>query len=164
MYVLFYLFLLIAAVELALSVYIFRARELLHAIVLLALLFVMTSMLYLVLSQPLLATVQLLILVGGVSTYLLVGTASESFSKFRHTNIALMLALAIVTFAVIFYPVASNATSPYYASDSNATVFTLQQQAQFVKGDMAIFYIGSLLLFGIGIGAIALYKKLGGRK
>jgi NADH:ubiquinone oxidoreductase subunit 6 (subunit J) len=161
MYISLYLFAVLVAMELLLSAYIFRVKELLHAVVLLALVFATTSLLYLIASQPLLATIQLLVLVGGISMYLLVGTASESFSKFKHTNMALMLVLAAVLFAVIAYPVISSPGS--YAS-STTTSFSIQQQSQFVGNDLVIFYIIALLLSGISIGAIALYKKLGGSK
>ncbi len=157
--ILLYVFAAFAVIELLLAAYVFVAKSLLHAIVSLAIVFVFTSLLYLILSQPLLAVVQLLVLVGGISTYLLVGTASESFSHFRHTNFALMVILAIAIFAIIAYPVLKSVNA--YSPSSSAVSFTLSGQSQFLQEDMPIFYIAALLLFGLALGAIALYKKLG---
>ncbi|MGC8622536.1 MAG: hypothetical protein ACP5SJ_00250 [Candidatus Micrarchaeia archaeon] len=157
-----YIFAVFAAIELLLSFYIFLSRSLLHAIILLALMFIATSLLYLLLSQPLLAVVQLLVLVGGISTYLLVGTASESFSHFKHTGIALMVILALAIFTVMAYPLlASAVVYSFLTLYPNTISFTMANQSEFLQTDLPIFYIAALLLFGIAIGAILLYKKLG---
>ncbi len=161
MHVTIILFTLLAITGLASIIGIFRVKDLLHSIVLLSILFISISLVYLTLSQPLLAALQLLVMVGGVSTYLFIGTASQGFSRFKHTNVALLLVGALIIFGVMIYPVASNA-SQYSQASSNT--FSVSSQSQFLAADAVLFYIIALLLFGIGLGAIVMYKKIGAGK
>lgn len=139
----------------------FRVKDLLHSVVLLTMLFISISLLYLAMSQVLLALLQMLVLVGGVSTYLFIGTASQSFSKFKHTNIPLLVIGSLIIFLAIAYPIITGAQS---YSGTGANAFSLQSQSAFLGGDMVLFYIITLLLFGMGIGAIVIYRKLGAGK
>lgn len=161
MYWMLGLFVFISVVELAAVLALFRVRDLLHVVVLLTIMFIFTSLLYLLMSQPLLALLQILVMVGGVSTYLFIGTASQSFSKFKHTSMPLLIAGSLIIFFAISYPIISGA-APYSTSGANA--FSVQSQSSFIGSDMVLFYIIALLLFGIGMGAIVLYRKIGAGK
>ena len=157
MYLTIGLFFVLSLIELIAAIAVFRVRDLLHTIVLITVLFIFTSLLYLQLSQPILAVLQILVMVGGISTYLFVGTASQSFSNFKHTNMLILAIGSIALFATLVYPILSN-YSAYSSTGTNA--FSIGSQSQFIGTDTILLYLIAVLLFVVGIGAIVLYRKM----
>jgi NADH-quinone oxidoreductase subunit J len=151
-----------AVVAIGASLFMFKAREMTHAM--LAFLFVTISAaaLLVVLDLPLLALLQLFIMVGGVSTYLFVGVSSENLSRFRHSSLSVLVVLAIALAVVPVYKIASGVQSLGAQSNSLSTAFITSA----VGANLALFYMLAILLFGVGIGSIMMMKGLrpGGRK
>ncbi len=77
------LFLIVSVIALAFSVLVFVFKDILHAAIALSGVFLMNSLFFIVLSQPLLAVVQLFIMVGGITTFLFVGVAAAPYSRFQ---------------------------------------------------------------------------------
>jgi NADH:ubiquinone oxidoreductase subunit 6 (subunit J) len=149
----------IVAVVAALSV--FRAKEMSHAMVGFLFVSVSTAALLALLGLPLLALLQLFIMVGGVSTYLFVGVSSENLSRFRHTSFPVLFILAICLAVVPVYKVlAAGTASPVTGALGSATI------AAGISGNLALFYMLGVLLFGIGIASIVMMRSFrkGGRK
>ncbi len=153
-----YIIAIIGVLELLAIATIFTFRNLLHAVLGLTFAFVINSALFLMLGQPILSIIQLFILVGGISTYTIVGVASSSFSRFKHTNKAMLFAAFIITFAVLAYPILGLRNNT-----SQNNVFSIQQVSQ-ISGFIPLFYLIAIMLFGIGIGSILLFKRIGAIK
>ena len=101
------LFIALALAELLSIALVFVFKDVLHSVLSLAMAFFVNSLMFLALDQPLLALLQLFVMVGGIATFLFVGVASVSISRFEHTNLLLLLILAAVFFMVSFYLAAS---------------------------------------------------------
>ncbi len=149
-------FALVAAFEITAMGLIFAFREIMHSAVALALFFFANSLAFLLLNQPLLAVVQLLVLVGGVSTYVFVSVASASYSKFEHSRKAALAAVSLLLFVVIAYPILRSGLS--------GTAQTQQDYSSFptyMYGSVEYVYLAFVLLAGTVLGSILLLKKVG---
>ncbi|MCL4379541.1 MAG: hypothetical protein M1160_01945 [Candidatus Marsarchaeota archaeon] len=144
------------------SLLIFVLKDVLHVAVSLSAVFFINSLIFLFLNQPLLAAIQLLIMIGGVSVYLFVGVAAASYSHFRYTNYAALAVAAIAIFATMAYGL--------YASGTAAALHSLVQSNQFYTAQivssltseytiMALYAI-TTMLFLIALAAIPLLKEL----
>ncbi len=141
----------IVAVLAAYSVFVFK--DIMHVIVALALFLVMVSVFFLFLGQPLLAVLQLLIMVGGVATYFLLGSATAKASELPRTNLPILLMLSVL----IFIPFASLIFQAYPASYPTYTQFT----GSGVSYSQPLFYLMVITLFSISLVASLLFKKIG---
>jgi len=149
-------FAVLAAIELISVVLIFTSRNALHSIIMLALAFLASSLLFAAMQEPLLALLQLFVIIGGVLTYLFIGVASVSYSRFKHTSYLYIAALSLVLFIVIAYSV----RSIDYINSINANVLTRAMIAGSLSSNIGVLYIIAIALFGIGLGAIILLKRL----
>ncbi len=148
----------VVALVAALSV--FRAREMSHAMVGFLFVSVSTAALLALLGLPLLALLQLFIMVGGVSTYLFVGVSSESLSRFKHTSFPVLFIIAICLAVVPVYKVLAMPTGP-----AQAGVLSQSAMAAGISGNVVLFYMLGVLLFGIGLASIVMMRSFkGGRK
>ena len=89
------MFIVLALAELLSISLIFVFKDILHSVLSLAMAFFINSLIFLMLEQPLLALLQLFVMVGGISTFLFVGVASVSLSRFGHANLLLLLVLSV---------------------------------------------------------------------
>ncbi|MCL5412415.1 MAG: NADH-quinone oxidoreductase subunit J [Candidatus Marsarchaeota archaeon] len=153
------IFAAIAIAEIVSALSIFFVRNLLHAALALTAVFAVTSLVFVFLGQPLLAIFQLFIMVGGVSVYLFVSVAALSASLFKHVRIPVLVAMFIVVFAVLSYPMLSLNFKP---PASNALTPNLIQQM--LTSGLGIFYIIMLLLFAATFGTIMLVKTMGAKR
>lgn len=152
------LFVIIALLEIFSAVFVFFFKDILHAVLALSMVFVFNSALFLVLAQPLLALIQLFVMVGGVSTYIFVGVASPSYSKFRGTNYVAFAAIYLVILLVFTVKVAQISPS---AIEQNTVSSTLISET--LSSNAGLLYILTILLFGTGFGSIMLMRKLSGK-
>ena len=144
----------IAVLEIAAAVAIFSLKDVMHSALFLALLFLVNSAAFLALEQPILAIIQLFIMVGGVATYLFVGVASEYPSKTRHTNIAALAIVSLLVFLSVWYPVSG------YFSGTNVTSLSFSSISSELSSGYQLLYLIVALLFGVALGSILLLKSL----
>ncbi|MCL5440747.1 MAG: hypothetical protein M1448_02605 [Candidatus Marsarchaeota archaeon] len=149
-------FALWALASVAFASLIFYFKDIMHVAIALAFLFLSLSAVYLILGQPLLAVVQVFIMVGGVSTYLMVGSASAVVSRFKHSNVLAGAILSLVLFGMLFYPVVSSGA---FGGSFPLTPLTASATEAAMESGIAPFYLLATLLFGISIGSIVLFKK-----
>lgn len=154
-----FVFAIIALLEIISAIMMFVFKDILHIVLALSALFTFNSAMFFVLSQPLLALLQIFIMVGGISTYIFVGVASGSYSKFRGTNFA---ALAIVSVAIFVLFSAKALQGGIAASGQN--VLTYGEISNAIGQDAGFLYLIAAMLFGTGFGSMLLMKKLGRRK
>ena len=143
----------IAAVEIVSAAAIFMLRDVMHSALALAVMFLVNSAAFMALGEPLLAIIQLFILVGGVATYLFVGVASNHQSERRHTNFAAFSILSILVFAFVAYPYIG-----YFTGSSSAQLTASSISAEFSSG-YQLLYALVILLFGSALGSILLLKS-----
>lgn len=145
----------IAVVEIAAAFCIFMLRDVMHSALALATLFLFNSAAFLALGQPILAVIQLFIMVGGVATYLFVGVASEHPNEKRHTNMAVFGILSVLIFIAVGYPAIG-----YFSGSSGVSLSFSTMASEFASG-YQLLYILVVLLFGVALGSILLLKNLG---
>ncbi|MGC8651754.1 MAG: hypothetical protein ACP5UH_00675 [Candidatus Micrarchaeia archaeon] len=153
---LLYIFVLLAFLEILAAALIFVFKNVMHSIIMLALAFLVSSLLFAAMQQPLLALIQLFVIVGGVLTYFFMGVTPAGFSRFKHTAYVPLAALAIISFLLLAYAVASVGTAT-----ESSNVLTRQAIASYIGSSIGVLYILAIVLFGAGFGAIELLKKLG---
>jgi NADH:ubiquinone oxidoreductase subunit 6 (subunit J) len=143
------------------ALFMFKAREMAHAMLGFLLITIAAAGLLVVLDLPLLALLQLFIMVGGVSTYLFVGVSSENLSRFRHTSLPVLVVLAIALAAVPIYRISMLQNLGGQSNALNASVISAA-----VSSNITLFYMLAILLFGIGVGSIIMMKSLkaGGKR
>jgi NADH:ubiquinone oxidoreductase subunit 6 (subunit J) len=153
-----YIFAIIAVVELASAAGIFLLRDVMHSALALAVMFLVNSAAFLALGEPLLAIIQLFILVGGVATYLFVGVASDHPNERRHTNFVAFSILSILMFAFVAYPYIG-----YFTGAPSAQLNSSAISSEFSSG-YQLLYVLVILLFGSALGSILLLKNVGERR
>ena len=153
------LFITVALLEIFAAVFIFVFKDILHVVLSVSALFAFNSAMFFILSQPLLALLQLFIMVGGISTYIFVGVSSPGYSKFRSTN---YLVFGIVYMLFLFV---------FTVKIAQVSPLSLQQNvlsgsiiANSITANYGVLYLLAVMLFGTGFGSILLMKKLGGDK
>lgn len=148
-------FIVLSLVELLSITLIFVFKDIPHSVLALSMAFFLNSLLFLILEQPLLALIQLFIMVGGISTYLFVGVASLSFPRFKHTSHLFLSLLSIVFFTVCFY----KATSMQFPIQQQNTLSD-QAIAAYLASSIGQLYIITFVLFGVALGSILLLRKI----
>ena len=155
------MFAIVSIIALFVSVLVFVFRDILHATVALAVLFLANSFFFLLLGEPLLAIIQLFIMVGGITTFLFVGVASAPYSKFKYTRGLFFTVLWAFFFVAITYPLSG---MQFYQPQNAAAAFGLTSIAVSFAGTPIFFYIILSLMFGVALGAVLLLKKAGAKK
>jgi len=152
------LFAILALLEIVSALLIFLFKDILHAVIALSATFIFNSALFLLLGQPLLALLQLFIMVGGVSAYMFVGVAAGSYSKFKHMNFLVFFALIAIIIAALYF-----VTSSSTVSATGQNLLSSQMITDTLTQNAGLLYIIVAMLFGTGIGSIILMRKLGGK-
>ncbi len=148
-----------AAAEAVSAMLMLRFRDMLHVIMAFSVFLIFNSAISLMLQQPLLAILQLFIMVGGVATFAFVGTASAGISKFSSSNMAAFAAIAVIISALMFYPFSMIGAQ----SGGMQNVFSAQSALPYMQSDVSMFYVITAILFGIGFGSIIVMGR-GARK
>ncbi|MDE1871638.1 MAG: hypothetical protein KGI06_05375 [Candidatus Micrarchaeota archaeon] len=153
------IFVIIALLEIISAILVFVFKNILHIVLALSSLFIFNSAMFFVLGQPLLALLQVFIMVGGISTYIFIGVAAGSYSKFRGTNYAVLAIVYVAIFALFSVKVMQ---SGIYANAQNT--LTSVEVSQSLLQNSGLLYFLAIMLFGTGFGSILLMKKLGRKK
>ncbi len=147
------LLVLLAAFTVASGMMMFLNKKLLHSVLFLALAAIGSSLIFIYVSQTLVALLQLLVFVGSLCTYLMVAVAMET-RETRIKDIVRFLAATLViavSLSYLVYGVAGN--QPNGASFSNAAVIAF-------SGYSAILFAAALLLFAAAMGSVIMMKRL----
>ncbi len=152
----FALFVVLSLFELVSLVMLFLLKEQLHAVVSLTAAFFAVSLIFLTLEQPLLALMQLFVMVGGIATYLIVAVASTDAHNHLRINRVLLALLAFGFFAAMYYG-ASHATF----LGTQGSVLSEQAIASSLSQNITMLYVLVFMLFGVGTGTIVLLRRVG---
>ena len=153
------IFFIVAVFEIASVIAVFKLKDILHAAIALATVFFANSIMFLLIDQDLLAILQLFIMIGGVSTYIFVGVASGSFSRFKHTSYIGLAVISAILAAALLYPLVALGSS---ATVSNA--LTESEISEGMSSSIQYFYFIAIFIFAVSIGAVIVMKRVGGKK
>ncbi|MCL5430271.1 MAG: hypothetical protein M1504_02215 [Candidatus Marsarchaeota archaeon] len=156
------IFAIFAALGIIFSILVFTFKDILRATLMLSGVFFANSLLFLLIGQPILAVVQLFIMVGGVTTFIFAGVASIPYSKFKHTRLRLLIVFWIVFFLAIVLPLFLGNSLGVSGSEGN--IFNGSSINESISSGIGLFYIMLILLFGVSLGSIVLMKRMGAKK
>jgi NADH-quinone oxidoreductase subunit J len=148
------LFALLVLLEIASISLVFEAKNVLHSVIMLSISFIISSLIFAFIGQPLIALLQIFIMVGGVMTYMFIGMASAGISRFKHVSYISLALYSIIILAVLSYSV-MNASYTEGANNLSRSSIALQ-----LTSGLGIIAVAVIALFGVGIGSIVLLKAL----
>ena len=148
------IFFLLVIVDIAAFYFVYALRDIVNVVVSLSIAFLANSLLFLALNQPLLAAVQLFVMIGGISTYMFVGVATSGAAQKLRTRRAILIPMAVIIFLALSYPFLGAA-----ATDVQPGQITVQQISAQMSSSIPYFYLIALLTFGATTGAIILLKS-----
>ena len=130
----------------------FLQKRLLHSVILLALTASASAFIFLYLDQVLVALLQLLVFVGGLSTYLIVAIATEEKGvKMQH--VVAFLLTSVVLSAGLYAAISGFASGSFVGSDFSAVA----------EGSVAAYFpfilAAVFLLFAAAIGSVVVIKR-----
>lgn len=146
----FYMFAILTALS---SVLVFLQRKLVHAVLALTMAFSMSAVLFLVLNQTFVALLQLLVFVGGLSTYLMVSLANEEKGR-RYIRISFFIPI-VIALSIWFAYFAQLSLHSETASGSSMDATFSVAIAQYYP----LFYGIAALLFAAAFGSVLFIKK-----
>lgn len=150
------LFALFALIGIAAGIVVLIQRSLFKAAIALAIVFVAVSGFIFLTSQTMVTLLQLFVLVGGLSTYLIVAVASERQATFRHVDIGVLATVFVVLGAVMFYATV-NATQN---AQSQSAPMINSEISVAIGANMALLGAVVFLMFALAIGSIMLIKRV----
>jgi len=153
-----------AFITVAFAVSMFFVKKLLHAAVLLALVSIGSAIMFALTGSALVGIFQLLVFVGGLSTYFIVAFGSEP----REERMSFKKELArLALFALSFIAIAGAIAYGFAKAPANSTTTAAQAQGNFISSLTAMFnsdymllYVVLLLLVAVATGSIIIAKKV----
>ncbi|MCL4364939.1 MAG: NADH-quinone oxidoreductase subunit J [Candidatus Marsarchaeota archaeon] len=148
-----YVFYAIAALVITSSILVFVQKRLIHAVIALAVVFFGSALVFFIIGQTLVALLQLVVFVGGFSTYLIVAVATEEKNA-RLIRFPVFAVLSVLLFAGIVFAL-QGIPSQQFGEGNNF----LTAAASALATDYAMLYIMAALLFAATIGGVMIIKK-----
>ena len=150
--IMFYLVFALATIS---AIGIFLMRKLSYAVIALSLVFLGSSSIFLLINQDAIALLQLLALVGGLSTYLIVAVSTEErqLTLFRPTYFVITLISLFLSFSILFSPSFSPHVSAGYITDFGSAASAA------ISSGYSLLYIAVILLFVVVVGAVVVLKE-----
>ncbi|MDE1874081.1 MAG: NADH-quinone oxidoreductase subunit J [Candidatus Micrarchaeota archaeon] len=143
---------LLAAVTVGSGAALFLQKRLMRSVIFLALAAVGSSLIFIYIGQTLVALLQLLVFVGGLSTYLIVAVAAEE-KQVKMRNVFVFAASAIVL--AVGFVAALSGLGPTQVSGN---AFSGAAQNAFSEY-YAVLFASVFLLFAVAVGSVAVIKK-----
>lgn len=147
-----FLTILLAIIAVAPGVALFLQKKLIHSVVFLAIAAAASTLIFLYLDQVLVALLQLLVFVGGLSTYLIVAIAAEEKQVKLASRVRFLLATVMIA-AVLSALLLSLPAGVAAGND-----FSSVAQASF-SDYFALLLIAVLLIFASAVGSVLVIKK-----
>lgn len=149
--IIFSLFLICGIIS-ALAIYL--SKNIFKSAIALAITFTVVSLALLLLNQPVVAVLQLLIIVGGLSTYLVVAVASESQKYAWPTDLRIFAAISLIIFLTTIYLIYPAASS---MSITNQNIYS--EFLQTIQTYSVTIYFAIVLMFAAAIGSMVMIKS-----
>ena len=149
---------LIGILDVFLIIAMFKSKDMMHSALFLAIVFFINAVTFLVLNQQLLAVIQLMIMVGGIATYIFVSVAPVKKPALNSTNVPALALLAIFIFIVVAYPLVQKG---YITNSAVNYSFDVTSMLDYITINVGIFYVIAVMLFTAALGAIIIMKMPG---
>jgi NADH:ubiquinone oxidoreductase subunit 6 (subunit J) len=147
------LFIVIALFTIASALLVFLFRKIVHSVLALTAAFIMSAVIFLYLGQTLIALLQALIFVGGLSTYLIVAIGvEEKGQKYSDPRVFL---LTTIILAAGFSIMALQSGNPTPAAQN----IMQDSAAASLQSYYALIFAAVLLLFSAAMGSVIFIKK-----
>lgn len=148
-----YLFYAVAALTVISSLLIFLQKKLVYAVIALTAAFIGSSLLFLLLGQTLVAMLQLIVFIGGLSTYMIVAVAADEKNT-RMIRLPIFAVVLVLMFAALslllgYLPSQAQNNGPSFLNAASSA-FQLQYPT---------LYMIVVLLFAITISGALIIKK-----
>lgn len=149
-----YVFFALAALAVIASIFIFLQKKLIHAVLSLAIAFVFSALIFFLLGQTLIAVLQMLVFVGGLSTYLIVAVATEEKGA-NLISMRWLLALSVLLSIGLSLSIAVHV--PLQSASSPAGFLGAASSA--FANSYAMLYMILILLFSVSISGVLILRK-----
>lgn len=145
---------MLAIIGIVAAISLLRQKSLFKSAISLAILFAIVAGFMLLLGQNLVALFQLLVLVGGLSTYLVVAVATDKPINFGHVSLIKFGIAAVVLGAILTYAIGINSGQTF------VSIPNISQEIGLAIGS-GFGLIGAIvfLTFAVAIGSIMLIKR-----
>ncbi len=148
-----YTFYAVAAITLASAASVFVWKRLVHAVISLAVAFLGSALLFFLIGQTLAALLQLIVFVGGFSTYLIVAVATEEKNA-KLMRFPVFAVLSVLLFAGVAFALQS---LPQQTANPGSGFLAAAPAA--LGSGYAILYVMAVLLFAATIGGVMIIKR-----
>ncbi|BCS90746.1 MAG: NADH-quinone oxidoreductase subunit J [Candidatus Micrarchaeota archaeon] len=146
-------------VALAASYFIFYQRDIIKAVIALSSIFLFSGILLLSYNLILLGLLQILITIGGISTYLVVGVANADIERFKgFRSIAYMLVTAVLFASFLYIIYISNISNTEEGFSSSAISYQIYSSLS----NIVLYLVISIYL--VSLGAAAVYALVSNRR
>lgn len=149
-----YTFMALSAILVFFALMILESRRLLHAVLALTGVFFIGSLVILLFGQALVALLQLIILVGGMSTYLIVAVAAEQ-GHGKSISVKAFVAVFALLFAALL-PLAFAESGGIISGSGNF----IASAANDFNSHAYLFFLIALLVAASAIGSVVLIKRI----
>ena len=143
---------LLASITVLAGLALFLQKRLLHSVVFMALAAAGSALIFLYLGQVLVVLLQLLVFVGGLSTYLIVAIATEE------KQVKMRNAVAFVVISVVISAGLLAAVSDTTAGTPAGNDFSTVAQAG-IASYYALIFVAVFLLFAAALGSVIVIKR-----
>ena len=147
-------FLIVAPLVVIASIMIFVQKKIIYSVLSLTAVFLGSAVVFYLLGQTFIAILQLIIFVGGLSTYVMVAVATEE-KNLKMISLPFFFIIAIIFFAglalILNYLPGQNPTA--------ANPDFLVTAASALQSDYVLLYLMVLLLFAVTIGGTLVIKR-----
>ncbi|MGC8629023.1 MAG: hypothetical protein ACP5T4_02320 [Candidatus Micrarchaeia archaeon] len=139
----------------AFSIGMFFTTKLLRSVILLALVVVSSAILFDIMGQEIIAVLQLLIFVGGLSTYFIVafGAGQETRKQSPRLATGLIVAFALIGVSMVYYVL------KYYPAGYAHQNTVISFLAQAFNAYYAYLYLLVFMLFASAVGSVLVIRR-----
>lgn len=148
-----YVFYAIAALTITSSILVFVQKRLVHAVIALSVVFFGSALVFFLIGQTLVALLQLIVFVGGFSTYLIVAVATEEKGA-RPVRFPVFVVLSVLLFAGIVFALQGIPSQQLGAGNN----FLAAATSALASG-YAVLYIMAAMLFAAAIGGVMIIRR-----
>ena len=147
-----YLPILLAIITVLAGIGVFLQKKSFHSVIFLALASTGSALIFLYVGQTLIALLQLLVFVGGLSTYLIVAIATEEKQAKMSSNIVFLVASMVIAagLSLLVYTL-----QPVQIGNNDFSTIAQNAFSQYY----ALFFAAVFLMFAVGIGSVLVMKK-----
>lgn len=149
-----YAYAAISVIAAASAALMFLQKRLIYSAISLAVVFAASALMFLLLGQALLALIQLLVFVGGLSTYLIVAIATEEKTVRLFSPYAFVIAAIVISLALSLFIGSVNVSG---AAGSGPGIGAIASAA--FKAYWPLFYAMMFLLLAATIGTVVVAKR-----